>query len=141
MSILIWSLLCLSFFNSVIKKFDPFFIFFFQFGFNAFILNILQSIHLKTVLLGLHFSIVFTNCLILNGLRIPSSVLNGLIFLSFLSHLGEFDVAFVKNYLLNIVSWHLSHEKTLSISILISLNNFIFKTDKLQNLRKHAWFD
>jgi len=141
MSILIWSLLCLPFFNSVIEKFNPFFVFFLKLSFNAFILNILQPIHLKTVLLILHFSIIFSNCLILNSWSITSSVLNSLIFLSFLTHLRKFDVAFIENYLLNIVSWHLSHEKTLCISILIPLNNFIFKTDKLQNLRKHAWFD
>jgi hypothetical protein len=49
-------LLRLSLFNSVIQKLDPFFILFFEFGFDAFILDVLESVHLETVLLLLDLS-------------------------------------------------------------------------------------
>lgn len=142
MCILVRTLLRLSLFNSVIQKLHSFFIFFFQFGFNAFVLNILKSVHLEIILLLLDFSFVgvlTTNrWLILHAWHIPSCILNW--FLSFLSHLCKFDVTFIENYFLNIVSWHLSHEKALGISIFIALNNFIFEADKLKNLREHAGF-
>ena len=143
MCILVRTLLRLSLFNSVVQKLHSFFIFFFQFGFNAFVLNILKSVHLEIIfLLDCSFVDVLTTnrWLILHTTHITSCILNLLIFLSFLSHLCEFDVTFIENYFLNIVSWHLSHEKALSISIFIPLNNFIFEADKLQNLREHAGF-
>jgi len=135
MRILIRSLLRLPLFNSIIQKLNSFFIFFFQFSFNALVLNILKPVHLETILLLLRFSV---NCFSSNGLgqvfNVASCVLNCLIFLSFLSHLSEFYVTFIKNDFLNVVSWHLSHEKALSIAVFVTLDNFIFKTDKLKNL-------
>jgi len=134
MSILIRTLLSLSFFNSIVQKLNSFLIFFFKFSFDAFILNILKSIHLEIILLLLYFSInrvISSNRLVHSVRCVTSCVLNHLIFLSFLSHLSEFYVTFIKNYFLNIVCRHLSHEKTLSISIFVALNDFIFKTDEL----------
>ena len=62
-------------------------------------------------------------------------------FLSCLSHFCEFDVVFIENYLLYIMRWHLPHEQALGIAILVALDYFIFETQELQNLRKHAWRD
>ena len=136
MCILIRSLLRLSLFNSVIQKLDSFFIFFLEFGFDAFVLNVLEPVHLETVLLLLDLAavvgIVLSNWwLVLDALKVAGGVLNCLVFLGFLTHLSEFYVTFIENDFLNVVCWHLSHEKALSISIFVPLNNFIFKADKL----------
>ena len=135
MRILIRSLLCLSLFDSIIQKLNSFFVFFFKFGFDALILNILKPVHLEAILLllSLAFGGFTSNGLILlhSSWNVPCGVLNCLIFLGFLSHLSEFNVTFIENYFLNIVCRHLSHEKALGISIFVTLNNFIFKTDKL----------
>lgn len=134
MGILIRSLLSLSFFNSIVQKLNSFLIFFFKFSFDALILNILKSIHLEIILRLLNFSIncvISSNRLVHSVRHITSCVLNHLVFLSFLSHLSEFYVTFIENYFLNIMRRHLSHEKTLSISIFVTLNDFIFETDEL----------
>lgn len=60
-------------------------------------------------------------------------------FLSCLPHFSKLNVVFIKNYLLDIMCWHLSHKQTLSVSIFISLNYFIFETQKLKYLWKHTW--
>jgi len=145
MSILVWTLLSLSLFYSVVQEFYSFFVFFFKFSFDALILHILKSIHLKAILLLLKLSIYCfissSNWWSLHHVgHVARCVLNHLVFLSFLSHLSEFYVTFIENNFLNVVSRHLSHKKTLGISIFVPLNYFIFKTDKLQNLGKHAWF-
>ena len=135
MCILIRSLLRLSLFNSVIQKLNSFFILFFEFGFDAFILDVLESVHLEIVLLLLDLStvvgVVLADWWLLNALEVSGCVLNCLIFLGFLSHLSKFDVTFIENDFLNVVCWHLSHEKALSISVFVTLNNFIFKANKL----------
>jgi hypothetical protein len=143
MCILVWTLLRLSLFNSVVQELHSLFIFFLQLSLDALVLNVLKTVHLEVVflcLLLLSFVWITDRRLILHAWHISCCVLNLLIFLSFLSHLGKFDITFIENNFLNIVSWHLSHEKTLGISIFISLNNLIFKTDKLQNLWEHTGF-
>jgi hypothetical protein len=106
-------------------------------------LYVLETVHLEVVLLCLLLLCLvwITNRrLILHARHVSSCILDLLVFLSFLSHLSEFNVTFIENNFLNVVSWHLSHEKTLGISIFISLNDLIFKTDELKDLREHAGF-
>ena len=120
MSILIWSLLRLSFFNSFIQEINSFFILFFQFGFDAFVLDILESIHLEIVV-----SVFYLRSELVRVVLILAAVEHlGLVVISYcmleavvvcallccLPHFGELDVVFIENDLLNIVGWHLSHK-------------------------------
>jgi len=104
-------------------------------------LNILQSIHLKAILViqGLLNGLICNVCCLRS---VPSCIVDLLVvFLCSLSHLSEFDVTFIENDLLDIVCWHLPHKQTLCVSIFISLNYLIFETYKLQNLREHTGLD
>lgn len=133
MRILIWPLLCLSLLNSLVQEAHSFFVLFFKFGFYAFILHILKPVHLE---LG-HcwvFQVTLTKRVL-----VPCCISETC--LSNLPLLSEFNIVFVKNDLLNIVSGHLSHEKALHIAFFVALHYFVFKTEELQNLLEHSWSD
>lgn len=59
--------------------------------------------------------------------------------LSHLSLLSELDVVLVENYFLDVMSWHLSHEKGLHVALLEALENLIFETKELKDLLEHGW--
>ena len=55
-----------------------------------------------------------------------------------LSLLSELDVVLIKDNFLNVMSWHLSHKKTLHIAFFEPLHDLILKTKELQYLLKHG---
>ena len=120
MSILIRSLLRLSLFNSFIQEINSLLILLLQFCLDAFILHVLQPVHLEVVVAFLDLRrklirvvLVLTAVQHLGLVVVAYCVLEAgvvVAFLCCLSHLGELDVVFIKNYLLNIMRRHLSHE-------------------------------
>ena len=145
--ILVWTLLCLTFFNSLMQEINSLVVLFFKLCFDALILYILETIHLGISTLSWilvnwrHRQLIRQEWVtsITYGIHVTHLLFHGIIyFLSLLSLFGKLYVILVKDYFLNIVSWHLSHEKALSISFFITLDYFILETQKLENLLEHG---
>ena len=151
MSILVWTLLRLLIFNSLMWKVFSFFIFFFQLSLDAFILNVLKSVHLISKLVWIWTNLwhaelgqwieslcrLHTWIIVSSGWR-KSISFSFCDFLSSLSLFGEFDVVLIKDYFLNVISWYLLHEEALRVTFFIPLDNFIFETQILENLLEHG---
>lgn len=98
MRILVWPLLSLPLFYPLMQEVHPFLVLLLQLGLDALILDVLEPIHLELGHRGVLLRVVVTG-----GARV--SLRLGQLPLS-----GELDVVFVKDYLLDVVSWHLAHE-------------------------------
>ena len=122
MSVLIRTLLSLSLLNPFVKKINSFIILFLQLCLYTFILDILEAVHLK-----LRHSCVALQLLL--RVKVSRCVLETV--LNHLPLMGKLDVIFVEYHFLDIVRRHLAHEKTLHVSFLETLHNFVFKTEKL----------
>ena len=119
MSILIRSLLSLPLLDPSVQEVNSFLVLLLELCFDALILDVLESVHLELrhgCLLGL---VVGVTC------RILESVLGHL------PLLGELYVVLVKDYLLNIMGWHLSHEERLHVALFETLEYLIFKAQEL----------
>ena len=145
--ILVRTLLCLAFLNSFMQEIDSLVVFFFELCFDALILYILETIHLGISTLSWilvnrrHRQLIGQECVtsITYSIHVAHLHFHGVVyFLGLLSLFGKLYVILVKDYFLNIVSWHLSHEKALCVAFFITLDYFIFETQKLENLLEHG---
>ena len=126
----------LTFLNPLVQEVHSFVIFFFELGLNALILYILETVHLGVSTLcwilvdRRHRQLIWQERItaITYSVHVTHLLLHGIIhLLSLLSLFGKLDVVLVKNNLLNIMCWHLSHKQALSIAFFISLDYFIFE--------------
>lgn len=145
--ILVRTLLCLTLLNSFVQEIDSLVVFFFELCFDALILYILETIHLGITTLNWilvnwrHRQLVRQECVtsIAYSIHVTHLLFHGIVyFLGLLSLFGKLYVILVKDYFLNVVSWHLSHEKALCVTFFITLDYFILETQKLENLLKHG---
>ena len=120
---LVRTLNSLSFFYSFVQKVNSFLIFFLQLGFDAFILYILQAIHLE---LAEHRLIV----------QVFSSLRYSLFLLSLLQ---ELCIVFIKYYFLDLCTLMRVHDHWIHSSIFISLHNFFLVVQEREHLVEHVW--
>lgn len=126
-SILIRSLLSLSFLDPAVQEVYSLLILLLEFCFDALILDVLESVHLE----------LRHRCLLSLFIGVACRVLESV--LGHLPLLSEFYIIFVKYYLLYIMGWHLSHEKRLHVALLEALEYLILKAKELQDLLEHCW--
>jgi hypothetical protein len=131
MSILVGSLLGLPFFDSSLQEVDSLFVFFLKLSLDALVLDVLQSVHLRRISHGI------LRCQRLRLIvDIPSGVQYALG--RFLSVLYELEVVLVENNFLDILRRHLPHKEALLIPFFVTLHDFVFEAQELQDLIEHV---